>query len=31
MKEHDMAITEMADTAQEELATALADSQRSSR
>ncbi|XP_065918337.1 axonemal dynein light chain domain-containing protein 1-like isoform X2 [Dysidea avara] len=31
VKEHDMAITEMADTAQEELATALADSQRSSR
>lgn len=31
MKEHDYAIAEMADTAQEELANALADSQRSSR
>ena len=31
MKEHDYAIAEMADTAQEELANALAESQRNSR
>ena len=31
MKEHDYAIAEMADNAQEELANALAESQRSSR